>query len=146
MSDGTTKPTTAAAAAGDDDGFFEESGGLKLHFVDREHMERRASEMANDGLNMSQLNRFFRHCRRIEFRLRRKETGWEKERSEVELLCAHAADAYGKGQKIPASFKGFIDDNVKRTCTADDFVKGFMKHFEALMGFASLYAKKGQRG
>jgi hypothetical protein len=75
MSDGTTKPTTAAASAGDDDGFFEESGGLKLHFVDREHMERMAREMANDGLNMSQLNRFFRHCRRIEFRLRRRETG-----------------------------------------------------------------------
>ena len=132
--------------ADDDGSFFEQSGGLKVRFVDREHMEPQAEAMARDGLNMNQLNRFFRHCRRIEFRLRRKETGWDQEKSEVDLLSAHAADAYGKGEKIPASFKRFIDDNVKRTRTEGDFAKGFMKHFEALMGFASLDAKKGQRG
>jgi CRISPR type III-A-associated protein Csm2 len=139
---GTTKLT---AAADDDDGFFEEGGGLKVRFVDREHMEPMARDMANDDLNMSQLNRFFRHCRRIEFRLKREETAWGQEKSEVELLCAHAADARGKGQKIPESFKRFIDDNVKRIYTERDFVGGFMKHFEALMGFASLYARKEKR-
>jgi CRISPR type III-A-associated protein Csm2 len=111
-------------------------------------MDKMARDMANEDLNMSQLNRFFRHCRRIEFRLKRGEWNWDKARAEVEMLCAHAADARGKGQKIPASFEQFIYRNVKRIHNQDDFVKGFMKHFEALMGFASLYAKpgKGQRG
>jgi CRISPR type III-A-associated protein Csm2 len=145
MSDGTNQPGTTGGISADDDSFFE-NGALKSKFVDRQHMEPMAEGMAKDGLNMSQLNRFFRHCRRIQFRLKRKEIGWDKVRSEVELLCAHAADAYGKGQKIPESFKRFIDSNVKRIHTEKDFIGGFMKHFEALMGFASLYAKKGQRG
>jgi hypothetical protein len=64
----------------------------------------------------------------------------------VKLLSAHAADAVGKERKIPERFRQFIDSNVSMVRTEEDFVKGFMKHFEALMGFASLYAKKGQRG
>jgi len=135
------------AAPGDDNSFFEASGGLKLQFVDRVHMEPKAKAMADAGLNMNQLNRFFRHCRRIEFRLRRKETTWTEEKSEVAALSANAADAFGKSPpKIPAGFRDFIYDNVARIRTEDDFLKGFMKHFEALMGFASIYAKKGQRG
>jgi CRISPR type III-A-associated protein Csm2 len=127
-------------------GSFFENGGLKPEFVDRAHMEPMAKGMAkaDPPLNMHQLNRFFRHCRRIEFRLRRGETTWEQEKSEVALLSAHAADAFGKSPpKIPASFKEFIDGNVARIGSREDFVNGFMKHFEALMGFAGIYAKKG---
>lgn len=145
MSEGTNKPKSETPDGPGDDSFFE-NGGLRSKFVARETMEPMARVMAGDNLNMTQLNRFFRHCRRIEFRLKRGETNWEQERSEVELLSAHAADAVGKGEKIPASFRQFIDSNVGRVRTKDDFVKGFMKHFEALMGFASLYAKRGQRG
>jgi len=119
---------------------------LKSKFVARETMEPMAQGMANDNLNMTQLNRFFRHCRRIQFRLKRGETTWEQESPEVKLLSAHAADAVGKERKIPERFRQFIDSNVSRVRTEEDFVKGFMKHFEALMGFASLYAKKAQRG
>jgi CRISPR type III-A-associated protein Csm2 len=147
MSDGITKPATALTASGDDDSFLDASGNLKLSFVDRAHMEPKAKAMTQAGLNMNQLNRFFRHCRRIEFRLRRKETTWAEEKPEVAALSASAADAFGKSPpKIPAEFRDFIYDNVARTRTEDDFLKGFMKHFEALMGFASIYVKKGQRG
>jgi CRISPR type III-A-associated protein Csm2 len=148
MSEGNNKPNAATDAGQGDDSFFEkgEKRALKSTFVARSTMEPMARNMANDGLNMTQLNRFFRHCRQIEFRLKRGETAWEQEKSEVELLSAHAADASAKAEKIPDSFRQFIDSNVNRIRTEEDFVKGFMKHFEALMGFASLYAKKGQRG
>jgi CRISPR type III-A-associated protein Csm2 len=147
MSDWKTQLKTVAGKAEDGSGFFDAKGGLRVELVDREHMDKMASGMAEDGLLMNQLNRFFRHCRRIQSRLSRNETSWEKEKSAVALLSAHAADAYGKSpRKIPQSFKEFIDRNVARIHTEDDFVKGFMKHFEALMGFASLYAKKSQKG
>jgi CRISPR type III-A-associated protein Csm2 len=144
MSD-ANKPPVPPGTGGNENSYFE-NGVLKPEFVRREDMEPMAVQMADDGLNMTQLNRFFRHCRRIEFRLKRKEITWDEARPEVQKLSAHAADAFGKGQKVPLSFKKFIDDNVCRTRTEKDFIGGFMEHFEALMGFASLYAKKGQRG
>jgi CRISPR type III-A-associated protein Csm2 len=144
MSDKSTEPN-----AEDSNSFFEASSDqkrcLKLQFVDRIHMEPKAKAMASAGLNMTQLNRFFRHCRRIELRLRRKEIEWDQDgKTEVALLCAHAADAYTKKPpKIPTEFKDFIDENVGRIHNEEDFLRGFMKHFEALMGFASVYARPG---
>jgi CRISPR type III-A-associated protein Csm2 len=145
MSEGTDKPKPAPPGQQGEDSYFEK-GALKSKYVSRGTMEPMAQGMASDGLNMTQLNRFFRHCRQIQFRLKRGESTWDQESPEVELLSAHAADAAGKEQKIPESFRRFIDGNVSRVRTEADFVEGFMKHFEALMGFASLYAKKGQRG
>ena len=121
--------------------FFDAAGNLRLEFVDKQHMDPLARQLQNDGLTMSQLRRFFNHCRGIERRLRSHETLWEHEHGHVAKLSAYAADALAK-KKIPASFRQFIDNNVARTQTGTDFVEGLMEHFEALVGFAALYLKE----
>jgi len=39
-----------------------------------------------------------------------------------------------KKEKIPGSFKNFIIENVRNINDTQDF-KGFLKHFEAILGF-----------
>ena len=121
--------------------YFDERGSLKLEFVAKSNVETLARDLARDRLNMHQLRRFFNYCREIERRLRSTQSVWEAEKSNVARLSAFAADAGGKG-KIPKSFRDFIDKNVERCKTRSDFLEGFMKHFEALVGFAALYLKE----
>ena len=125
------------------DTYFDDAGNLRLEYVAKANLETLARDLARDGLNMHQLRRFFNYCREIERRLRGNQT-WEAERASVAKLSAFAADAAGKG-KIPKSFRDFIDKNVQRTRSADGFLKGFMEHFEALVGFAALYLKEERR-
>jgi CRISPR type III-A-associated protein Csm2 len=124
-------------------GYFDHNGNLKLEYVAKTNVETLARELARDGLNMHQLRRFFNYCREIERRLRLHQA-WEAEEASVAKLSAFAADAAGKS-KIPKSFHHFIDENVQRTKSSDDFLKGFMEHFEALVGFAALYMKEERK-
>ncbi len=125
-------------------GYLDENGNLKLEYVARANMDTLARTLARDDLKMHQLRRFFNYCREIERRLRSKPGSWEAERPNVVRLSAFAADAAGK-KKIPRSFRDFIDKNVERARSADEFLKGFMPHFEALVGFAALYLKEEKK-
>jgi CRISPR type III-A-associated protein Csm2 len=125
-------------------GYFDEHGNLKLEYVAKSDVDTLARILTHDGLNMHQLRRFFNYCREVERRLRSNPGSWAAERSSVVKLSAFAADAAGKN-KIPRSFREFIDKNVERSKTADEFLKGFMEHFEALVGFAALHMKEERR-
>ena len=121
-------------------GYFDGQGHLKLEFVSKAGVEPLARKFGEEKLNMAQLRRFFNHCREIERRLRSKRSAWEVERTNVAKLSAFAADAAGKRPpKIPRSFRDFIDRNVEASRTERDFLEGFMKYFEALVGFSALY-------
>ncbi|HEX5482332.1 MAG TPA: type III-A CRISPR-associated protein Csm2 [Terriglobia bacterium] len=126
------------------DSYFDDKGNLRLEYMAKTNVETLARTLERDRLSMHQLRRFFNYCREIERRLRSHQTSWEAERANVAKLSAFAADAAGK-HKIPGSFREFIDKNVHRSRSADEFLKGFMQHFEALVGFSALYLKEEKR-
>ena len=124
-------------------GYFDADGNLFKELVSPEKVEPLIERMADEGLTTGQLRRFFQHCRGIESQLKSGTTSWPQVRTKVEFLAAAAADAYGKQPpKIPSLFYSFIRRNVDSVKTEKDFLKGFLPHFEALVGFGSLYLQK----
>jgi CRISPR type III-A-associated protein Csm2 len=124
-------------------GYFDDDGNLRPEFVSRNSVEPKVKSFAQDHLKISQLRKFFGHCREIERRLRTGST-WEAERPQVQKLSAFAADALGKGN-IPQSFSRFINENVARVHSRTDFVDGFMQYFEAVVGFAALHMREERK-
>ena len=130
-------------------GYFNADGNLKSDFLIRSKVEPLASAMAESSpsLTSHQIRRFFQHCRAIEARLKADPTRWGKEESEFRKLDVAAADAFGKGArdqreaKIPKLFHDFIQRNVETVKTHTDFLKGFLPHFEALVGFGSKFLR-----
>lgn len=129
-------------------GYFDENGNLLEELVRRDKLTPLIEAMINSQpkLTSSQLRRFFQHCRAIETRILSQTSGWEKQKAEFLKLDAAAADAYGKQEKkIPKLFHDFIQRNVAAVKTEKDFMEGFLKHFEALVGFATQYLEKERR-
>jgi CRISPR type III-A-associated protein Csm2 len=123
-------------------GYFNKAGNLRPQFVTRDWIAPRASAMANatPPLTMHQIRRFFQHCRAIEAKLRAKTSTWEAEEAAFRHLDVAAADAFGKSpRKIPELFHEFIKRNVAAVKNEKDFLKGFLPHFEALVGFGSQF-------
>ncbi len=121
---------------------------LKLEFVSREKVEPlvKAMSQAWPQLTMHQLRRFFQHCRATEAKLKQKATSWESEQTNFAKLDSAAADAYGKTQKkIPRLFHDFIKLNVAAVNSEEDFLKGFLPHFEALVGFGAQHLNERDR-
>ena len=105
-----------------------------------------AQEMADKQLTSNQLRRFFSHSRAIEAKLLAKTATWEEVEADFLKLDHAAADALGKEKpKIPKIFHDFIQRNVAVVGSEKDFLKGFMPHFEALVGFGSQYFRSERR-
>lgn len=121
---------------------------LKLDYVSRKKVEPLVEAMSKawPRLTMNQLRRFFQHCRATEAKLKQKASSWESERTNFAKLDIAAADAFGKSQKkIPRLFHDFIQRNVAAVKTEDDFLKGFLPHFEALVGFGAQHLNERDR-
>jgi CRISPR type III-A-associated protein Csm2 len=132
-------------------GYFE-SGKLRPEYVRREEMTRLARGMTRlaqgmgRDLTANQLRRFFGHARAIEAKLLAKTASWEQVEVEFRRLDVAAADAFNKSDsKIPALFHDFIRRNVATVGSEEDFLKGFMPHFEALVGFGTEFFKNERR-
>jgi CRISPR type III-A-associated protein Csm2 len=122
-------------------GYFDTGGCLKVEYVSRERVEPLAQKMSS--LTIHQIRRYFSHCRAIETRLRSVGAAWESLWPEVKRLDVAAADGAAKQPpKIPPLFHDFIRRNVDKIKTKDDFLKGFLPHFEALVGFGQAYFRK----
>jgi CRISPR type III-A-associated protein Csm2 len=131
-----------------EDGYFDTFGHLLPGYVERERMEQLARDMAESqpALTMSQVRRFFQHCRTIEARLRARTSTWEVEYAHFRQLDVAAADAFGKSpKKIPEMFHNFVKKNVAAVRTEKDFLDGFLPHFEALVGFGAGVFPKSER-
>jgi CRISPR type III-A-associated protein Csm2 len=129
-------------------GYFDEEGNLRMEFVVRERLVPIAEVLANADppLTAHQIRRFFQHCRAIEAKLRAKTSTWAAEEAAFRQLDVAAADAFGKKPpKIPEMFHEFIKSNVAAVKNEKDFLKGFLPHFEALVGFGSTYFKERER-
>jgi CRISPR type III-A-associated protein Csm2 len=95
------------------------------------------------SLTIHQVRRYFGHCRAIETRLKSGGATWESLWPEVKKLDIAAADGAAKQPpKIPELFHDFIRRNVDNIKTKDHFIKGFIPHFEALVGFGQAHFKK----
>lgn len=129
-------------------GYFDAAGHLRNEFMIRERVMPLAKAMseANPALTMHQVRRFFQHCRAIESRIRARTSSWADEEVAFRQLDVAAADAFGKSQrKIPKLFHDFIKSNVAAVKNEKDFLKGFLPHFEALVGFGSQFFKERER-
>lgn len=140
-------------------GYFDEAGHLKPEYVSRclpgddvlEESKQHGAEpliraMANarPALTTGQIRRFFGHCRALETKIKAGGSTWESVRGEFLKLDVAAADSFGKKPtpKIPELFHDFIRRNVAAVKTEKDFLHGFLPHFEALLGFGSIYIQK----
>jgi CRISPR type III-A-associated protein Csm2 len=127
-------------------GYFDPDGNLRVDFVSRSKVQPLVQEMGNAKLTSNQLRRFFQHCRAIEARLRAKTSSWRAEEAAFRMLDVAAADALGKSTaKIPKLFHDFVQRNVAAVRTETDFLKGFLPHFEALVGFGSQFIRDKER-
>lgn len=123
------------------DGYFDADGCLKVEYVSQDKVEPLAQKMAS--LTIHQVRRYFGHCRAIETRLKSGGAKWAAVWPEVKKLDVAAADGAAKQPpKIPALFRDFIRHNVDMIKTEKDFLKGFLPHFEALVGFGQRHFKK----
>lgn len=132
--------------------FFEldESGNssLKSAFVRKKGVDQLAYDLANasPALTTGQIRRFFNHCRGIERRLQTDGATWDQVSASFEMMSSHAQYAVSSN-KIPPLFQEFIDANVDRVASADDpggaFRDGFLKHFEALVGYGAQHFREG---
>jgi hypothetical protein len=119
-------------------GYFD-GDRLRGELLDRTRMDPLARTMAHahPALTSHQIRRFFQHCRKIQSRLRAG-FAWSEEEAEFRKIDAFAADARAK-EKAPPIFEDFVRRNVAAVRGERDFTKGFMAHFEALLGFGARY-------
>lgn len=122
-------------------GYFDADGCLKVEYVSRKKVEPLAQKMAS--LTIHQVRRYFGHCRAIETRLKSGGATWAALWPEVKKLDIAAADGAAKQPaKIPSLFHDFIRRNVDAIKNEKDFLKGFLPHFEALVGFGQAHFKR----
>ena len=121
---------------------------LEPGFVSRSSVDALACSLgkeARPNLTTGQTRRFFNHCRAIERSLTIDGESWERVAARFESLCYHAQNAQA-ARKIPVEFREFIDDNVRRVTShpkpREAFLRGFLPHFEALIGFGTAYFKR----
>jgi len=124
-------------------GYFDAKGNLKVEYVSRKSVERLVKEMCGNSqirLTSHQARRYFGHCRAIETRLKSGGAAWASVLPEIKKLDVAAADGFAKSPpKIPKLFHDFIQRNVAVIREERDFLRGFLPHFEALMGFGAAY-------
>lgn len=123
------------------EGYFD-GDRLRGEFLERTRMDplARAMAFAHPALTSHQVRRFFQHCRRIQARLRAGST-WPEEEADFRKIDAFAADARAKA-KAPPIFEDFVRRNVVAVRDERDFTKGFMAHFEALLGFGARHFRE----
>lgn len=120
--------------------YFEEIEGencLLPKLVSYEPMYKLAQKMNDEGLSKTQMRRFFSHCHAIKIKLKGGEK-WEKVRPlflSMRYVAGRSRDQTSK--EFPLIFFEFISVNVDKVKSKEDFLYGFMPHFEALVGFSS---------
>lgn len=130
------------------DGFLDTHGNLRREYVERRRVEPliKAMSQARPALTMRQARRFFQHCRAIEARLRARTSTWLAEESRFRKLDVAASDGFGKSQRrIPELFHDVIKASVAAVRNEADFLKGFLPHFEAIIGFGSQHLRERDR-
>ncbi len=91
-------------------------------------------------LTSSQLRKFFNEVRSLEAQVEEK---FDEQKALVFMLKSKVAYSVGKKtSKTPAEFKDFIDACIDKINDEKDF-KGFVKFFEAVVGYFFYYKEGG---
>ena len=93
-----------------------------------------------EGIKNAQLRKFYGHVKTAESRMNYG-VSFEAVQPKILELSAFVAEAQGKG-KVPPVFKSFIDMNLSYVVDGKSFREGFVKHFQAVVGFFSFYYKE----
>ena len=151
---GRPRPGRAGAAPPKlPDSYFQADGHghpcLRAEFVAKTKLDPyvQAFKNGSPSLTVGQLRRFFNHCREIERQLTIESKSWQRVAAAFASTSAHAHNACAaRPKKIPVEFRDFIDANVNRVLGSDDpktsFLRGFLPHFEAIVGFGAAHLKK----
>ena len=122
-------------------GYFDAAGHIhKELLVDHAREVARLIGMRQDraeGIKNAQLRKFYGHVKTAESRMNYG-VPFEAVRPRILELSAFVAEAHGK-EKVPKIFKEFMDRNLERVTDGKSFREGFVKHFQAVVGFFSLY-------
>ena len=122
-------------------GYFDSSGHIFPELLVEQAREiARIIGMRQDraeGIKNAQLRRFYGHVKTAESRLNYG-VSFADIRPKILELSAFVAEAQGKG-KVPLVFKEFMDLNLERVVDGPSFRNGFVKHFQAVVGFFSFY-------
>jgi len=116
--------------------YFTPDGHLRVEVVTVE-AEKMSERFERDRLRRHQLRAFYDHAKR---QLQRLTYGapFGDVLPEIGRLKVFAADRAGRTDNaLPASFKQFIDRNVEAVVDEKAFRKGFMPHFEAVVGYCA---------
>jgi CRISPR type III-A-associated protein Csm2 len=129
-----------------EEGYFDISGNVRRDYLSRSKLVPLAEALGNAGLTTHQLRRFFQHCRTIEAKLRAGQFSWSDLEADFLRIDWAAADALGRQiPGFPRLFHDFLSRNVGAVRTGKDFLNGFLPHFEALVGFSSVYLKSSDQ-
>ena len=124
-------------------GYFDAEGHIhKALLVEHASAVAKAIGMRQDraeGIKNAQLRRFYGHVKTAESRMNYG-VSFAAVQPKILELSAFVAEAHGKG-KVPLAFKTFIDLNLKHVVSEKSFREGFVKHFQAVVGFFSFYYK-----
>jgi CRISPR-associated protein Csm2 len=90
--------------------------------------------MARPSLKSTQLRKFYDYAVNIKEKMRLLNNNFSVVTTDIEKLVEFAYDAKNKG-KVPEIFFDFIKMNVLAVKTREDFVKGFMEHFQAVVAY-----------
>lgn len=116
--------------------YFDTDGKPRIEIVLSEAQDV-ADAFANDKLRRSQLRAFYGHAKS---QLQRLQHGadFREVHFEVARLKVFASDRAARSEnQLPKSFKDFIDRNVDAVRDQKSFEKGFMPHFEAVVGYCA---------
>ena len=138
-------PTGAKLPAGYlNHGYFDDAGHIhKELLVDHAREVARLIGLRQDraeGIKNAQLRKFYGHVKTAESRMNYR-VPFEAVQPKVLELSAFVAEAHGKG-KVPLVFKEFMDLNLNCVSDGKSFREGFVKHFQAVVGFFSMFYRE----
>jgi CRISPR type III-A-associated protein Csm2 len=124
------------------DGYFVDAKREKLNPDVVDKLAREAAKaLANTGINSHQLRRFFNQLRAIERGLGPSKP-FDSVKADIAALKSTAAYQVGRGL-VREDFKRFIDRNVDLAIQNDDnFRRGFIPHFAAVLGFFVYFTRE----
>ncbi len=124
-------------------GYFDENGYLKERYIikggDADSIAKRLG-LETPAMTNNQLRRFYGHVRAAENRLRMT-NNFSPVYLDLKKLEPLVAEAKGK-RKIPDIFYDFMTKNLDSVKTKEDFIEGFMEHFQAIVGFFTFHHPK----
>lgn len=127
-------------------GYFDSDGYIFEDLLDKTAQEvAKTICHAKPALTQHQIRGFFGHARDAESQLRLLKD-FRAIVPNIRRMKSLADDRASRTtNRIPDVFRDFIFRNVDAVKTEKDFTKGFMPHFEAVVGFCAPFLKRGRK-